>query len=299
MHTRFFRNCLIGVVTLSISCQSPEDTPGSATGEIGPDSDQTAIVQHLLEAEQEKRNTTAMARHFPAMDRQAAYDIQNAILAIKNKDERQIGWKIGYSRAEDESVILDPIFGHMMTSNVIKSGEPISAVQVTGDSAVVEGEFVFYLEKDLLGPNVTRDDVIDAVNGVAGVIEILASWTQAPEGMPYNRNHDIAGNVFHVGAIFGKKRVTLDEIDFSKETVTAVVNGEEKVSGKAVWTMRKDPIEAVVWLANELIKYSPYTLKAGDVVITGTVFSPPRIAVGGKAVMKYSTLGEIEVEMVP
>ncbi len=299
MHMRFLRSSLVGVIILSVSCHSPEEKPVPVTEGIGPDSDQAAIVQHLLEAEQGKRNTTAMARHFPAMERQTAYDIQNAILTEKNMDEEQIGWKIGYSRAEDETVTLDPIFGHMMMSNIINPEEPISAAQVTGDSAVVEGEFAFYLEKDLRGPDVTRDQVIDAVSGVAGVIEILASWTQAPDGMTNTRNHDIAGNVFHVGAIFGKNRVTLDEIDFSKETVTAVVNGEEKVSGEAAWTMGKDPIEAVVWLANELIRYGPYTLKSGDVVITGTVFSPPRIAIGGKAVMKYSTLGEVEVEMVP
>ena len=299
MQTRFLLQCIIGAVLLSFACQSAEEAPPPVTGEIGPESDQAAIVQHLLKAEREKKNTTAMVLNFPDIDRQTAYDIQDAILVEKEKDDRQIGWKIGYSRAENETVTLDPIYGHIMMSNMMREGTVLSAAEVTGDSAVVEGEFVFYIEKNLPGPTVARDQVINAIKGVGGVIEILGSWTRAPEGITNTRNHDITGNVFHVGAIFGKKRVKLDEIDFSKETVAAVVNGEEKASGKAAWTMRKDPIEGVVWLANELIKYSPHTLQAGDVVITGTVFSPPRIAAGGKAVMQYSTLGEIEVEMVP
>lgn len=267
------------------------------TTTLTPDSDRAAIVAHLLEAEEKKINTEAMAVNFPDMDRQTAYDIQADILAEKLKTEERVGWKIGFSRMPEDPATLDPIYGHIMASNVFEPGTPVEASAFVPDSATVEGEFAFWIGKDLPGPELTREQVGDAVTAVGGVIELLSTWTSGTEENPSTRDHDVTGNVFHVGIILGETRVPLAEMDFTNETATVVIDGEERASALATTNMGVDPLEALTWLANELTTYSDEYLRAGDVVITGTVFPPPRMGAGSKAVMNYTTLGTIEVEL--
>lgn len=271
--------------------------PETLTTTLTPDSDRAAIVAHLLEAEEKKINTEAMAVNFPDMDRQTAYDIQADILAEKLKTEERIGWKIGFSRMPEDPATLDPIFGHIMASNVFEPGTPVEASAFVPDSATVEGEFVFWIGEDLPGPELTREQVGEAVTAVGGVIELLSTWTNGTEENPSTRDHDVTGNVFHVGIILGETRVPLAEMDFTNETATVEIDGEERASALATTNMGVDPLEALTWLANELPRYSDEYLRAGDVVITGTVFPPPRMGAGSKAVMSYTTLGTIEVEL--
>ncbi len=267
------------------------------TSSLTPDSDRAAIVAHLLEAERKKINTEAMAVNFPEMDRQTAYDIQADILAEKLKTGERVGWKIGFSRMPEDPATLDPIYGHIMASNVFEPGTPVEAASFVADTAVVEGEFAFWIGEDLPGPDLTREQVGDAVTAVGGVIELLSTWTNGTDENPSTRDHDVTGNVFHVGIILGETRVPLSEMDFTNETATVVIDGEERASALATMNMGVDPLEALTWLANELTTYSDEYLRAGDVVITGTVFPPPRMGAGSRAVMSYTTLGTIEVEL--
>ncbi len=304
-------------LAVSVACGTSEDATTSDTSEmegdatnmvgmravedltstLAPDADRAAIVAHLLEAERTKINTSAMVLNYPDLDRQTAYDIQADILAEKLKTEDRIGWKIGFSRMPEDPATLDPIYGHIMASNNFEPGVLVESSMFVADTAVVEGEFVFWIGKDLPGPELSREEVGDAVAAVGGVIEVLSSWTSGPEGTPSSRSHDATGNVFHVGIILGEKRVPLDEIDFTSETATVEIDGVEMASALATMNMGVDPLEALTWLANELPRYSDEYLREGDLVITGTVFPPPRMGAGGKALMSFTTLGTIELEL--
>ncbi len=301
---------LVTALSVCMACTTAEEEPAAPpagseaaadtetlTTSLSPDSDRAAIVAHLMEAEGKKINTEAMAVNFPDLDRQTAYDIQADILAEKLKNGERIGWKIGFSRMPEDPATLDPIYGHIMASNVFEPGTPVEAASFVADTAVVEGEFVFWIGEDLPGPDLTREQVGEAVTAVGGVIELLSSWTSGTEETPSTRDHDVTGNVFHVGIILGETRVPLAEMDFTNETATVEVDGEERASALATMNMGVDPLEALTWLANELTTYSDEYLRAGDVVITGTVFPPPRMGAGSKAVMSYTTLGTIEVEL--
>jgi len=100
--------------------------------------------------------------------------------------------------------------------------------------------------------------------------------------------------VFHIGVLFGDTRVSADEADWADERVTVEVNGEATGEGLTSYVMGRDPIAGVVWLANELIAYG-YHLEAGDVVITGTVVTPPPVGPGDSARLVFSTLGTVDL----
>ena len=94
--------------------------------------------------------------------------------------------------------------------------------------------------------------------------------------------------------MFGDQRAPAGESDWAGERVSLEVNGEARAEGRMSYVMGRDPVQGVVWIANELLKYG-YQLRAGDVVITGTVVEPPPIGAGDAARLTYSTLGTVEL----
>ena len=96
--------------------------------------------------------------------------------------------------------------------------------------------------------------------------------------------------------IFGSNRVGVDEVDFMNERVSLAVNDETIVDGRFSWTMGRDPIQGVVWLANELLKYG-HQLNAGDFVITGSVAYTESVFPGDRATLTYSSLGTIDMSV--
>ena len=108
-------------------------------------------------------------------------------------------------------------------------------------STGLEAEVVFWLDKDLPGPTVTRDDVLEATAEVAAAVELIKPRVAAydseslavPAGgeqpisiWPNRHNHGIIDNVWHIGVIFGSNRVGVDEVDLMNERVSIAVNDE-------------------------------------------------------------------------
>ncbi len=256
------------------------------------------IMLHMLWVMDNQTTSTELTRHFPDLDRARAYNIQRLRLEHREQTEARVGWKIGWSRQPDPSVAIDPAFGHIMASNVFEPGLEVSLDHLIGGKTGLEAEVVFWLDKDLPGPTVTREDVIDATAEVAGVIELIqprvAAYGSESLVWPNRHNHGIVDNIWHIGVMFGSTRVSLDEIDFTTETVTVAVNDDRIVEGRTSWTMGRDPIQGVVWLANELLEYG-YQLNAGDFVIAGAVAYIESVLPGDTATLTYSSLGTIDM----
>jgi len=285
------------ILALVVACGSSEpETPESRdiTDQLSGDADLGAIVQHLMTAEQEKRITRALSIHFSDMERTTAYAIQSAILKMKERSEPRIGWKIGYSRVISDTIPSDPVFGHIMASGLDESGVTVSPDAYARGAPYVEAEIAFRIGKDLAGPTINREDVVDAILEIAPAIELVSGWVHAAEGKVHTRNHDITGNVTHVGVVPAAKWYQLDEVDFSRVAVRVEIDGITQAEGHANLIMNKDPVEGLVWLANELRKYGHY-LQSGDLVITGTVLDPPRLEPGSTARAVFETLGAVEV----
>jgi len=127
-------------------------------------------------------------------------------------------------------------------------------------------------------------------------LAVPAGGEQPISDWPNRHNHGIIDNVWHIGVIFGSNRVGVDEVDFMNERVSIAVNDETIVEGRFSWTMGRDPIQGVVWLANELLKYG-YQLNAGDFVITGSVAYTESVFPGDRATLTYSSLGAIDMSV--
>ena len=278
---------------------------------LTPEATDEDIMQHMLWVMDNQTTSTELTQHFPEIDRTRAYDIQRLRLEHREQTEARVGWKIGWSNQPDPRVAIDPAFGHIMASNVLELGREVSLDHLINGKTGLEAEVVFWLDKDLPGPTVTREDVIEATAEVAGTVELIAPRVAAysseslaiPAGgeepisdWPNRHNHGIIDNVWHIGVIFGSNRVGVDEVNFTNERVSLAVNDETVVEGRFSWTMGRDPIQGVVWLANELLDYG-YQLSAGDFVITGSVAFTESVFPGDRATLTYSGLGTIDMSV--
>jgi 2-keto-4-pentenoate hydratase len=287
---------ILSLVTFC-ACSSDRDSApaveSSPSNTLSPSSTDAEIMEHLYQAELDQRATDALTTHFPDMTRDRAYAIQKLRLEHREKTSRRVGWKIGWSRQANPDDELDPVVGHVMEDRLYTESEPISTRYFTEGSTGAEAEVVFYLNKDLPGPEITAEEVADAVEAVGIAMEFVSGrLTQ-----PHEREHAVADNVYGAGVVLGAERFELDDIDFTEEIGQVDVNGEILAEGPATSIMGKDPFAALVWIANELPKHGWY-LHAGDFVVTGTVCQPPPVKAGDSARVTFTNLGSVSAEFI-
>lgn len=272
------------------ACSSGDDSGGAA---LSPDSDNVAIMLHMLDTANSQRQTDELAKHFPDLDRKRAYAIQRLRLEHGLKTDRHVGWKLGWTRLAEPDDLLDPIVGHYFSDRVFEEGKPVSTRYFTGGVANAEPEIVFYLNKDLPGPAVSRDELVDAIESVGIAMEFV-NW-RATE--PRTREHAIVDNGIASGVVLGKDRFQLADINLAEELGQVIVNGSEISSGPASSIMGEDPVAGLLWAANELPKWGMH-LKAGDFVVSGTVCVPLPVTAGDSATISFSSMGEVTARFV-
>lgn len=153
----------------------------------------------------------------------------------------------------------------------------------------VEFEIAFILNKELKGPNVTVQDVIDATAYVVPAIEVIdsriADWKIKFEDT-------VADNGSSAGAILGKKRTLLKDIeDIANIRMVVKKNGEllDEATSSAVLG---NPLNAVVWLANELSEYD-ISVKPGMFVLSGALSKAVPFEAGDEFEADFGVLGKV------
>ncbi|MFP7202466.1 fumarylacetoacetate hydrolase family protein [Lysinibacillus halotolerans] len=158
----------------------------------------------------------------------------------------------------------------------------------------VEFEIAFVLNKQLKGPNVTVQDVIDATDYVVPAVEIIdsriANWNIRFEDT-------VADNGSSAGTILGKKRTRLSDIeDISNVEMTVYKNGEllDRATSAAVLG---NPLNAVVWLANEVCHYG-VSIEPGMFVLSGALSKAVEFKVGDAFEADFGVLGKVSVTIL-
>ncbi|HEV2030107.1 MAG TPA: fumarylacetoacetate hydrolase family protein [Candidatus Dormibacteraeota bacterium] len=201
---------------------------------------------------------------------------------------RHLGWKVGFSTqaAMDRMGTTAPLFGFMTDRSLVNPGSVLSLAGWT--RAVLEPEVAVHLGSDV--PAHADDaEVRAAISGLGPAVE-LADFdpdVQEVEGI-------LSGDIFHRHVLLGP--VDRSRAGGSIAGVEALVfrNGEKiaGTSGPADFTG-----EAVVILralAYEL-EANGEALRAGDVVITGSLVPPVKVGPGQALRAQIKPLGEIEV----
>ena len=203
------------------------------------------------------------------------------------------GWKIAAtSEAGQKHInVPGPMAGRILKETLIKDGG--TAPMAGNEMRVAEPEFAFRMGNDLLprATPFTVAEVLDAVATLHPAIEIpdsrFADFVSAGEAQLIADN--ACAHLFVLGAA-----TTADwhGRDLIEERPRITMRGEHYVGhGKNVLG---DPRVALAWLANELRSLG-ITLRAGEVVTTGTCHPPLPIASGDRIVADFGVLGKVSV----
>jgi 2-keto-4-pentenoate hydratase/nuclear transport factor 2 (NTF2) superfamily protein len=261
---------------------------------LTPGSSDADIVAHMMQHEKNQTQTDALAINFPDLTREHAYAIQRLrLVQTASNSNPLVGWKLGWTRMAEPNEVLDPVVGHYLQSRVYTPGQPVSTRFFTAGTAAAEPEIVFYLNKDLTGPTATREEVIEAIDSVGIAMEFVGSRNADLS----NREHAIVDNGIAAGVVLGDRRFDVRDLDFTQIEGSVTVNSAETSTGKATSIMGKDPIEGLLWAANELPKYGMH-LSAGQFIISGTVTRPLPVSAGDSATVAFTRMGLLSATFV-
>jgi 2-keto-4-pentenoate hydratase len=216
-----------------------------------------------------------------------------AIQAELEKSGKLFGWKIAATSAAGQKHInvAGPQAGRILADTVIADGG--TAPMLGNEMRVAEPEFAFRMARDL-PPRPTPysvAEVLDAVGSLHPAIEIpdsrFADFVRAGEAQLIADN--ACAHLFVLGAATA---ADWRAIDLVEERPVTTMRGQKFIGhGRNVLG---DPRVALTWLANEL-RGLGITLRAGEVVTTGTCHPPLPIQSGDRMAADFGVLGKVSV----
>jgi 2-keto-4-pentenoate hydratase len=224
-------------------------------------------------------------------DRTEAYAIQAEI--EKYAGGALFGWKIAAtSEAGQKHINVDgPMAGRILSDTVIADGG--TAAMTGNEMRVAEPEFAFRMATDLPprpSPYTLRE-VVEAAGTLHPAIEIPDS--RFTDFVSAGAAQIIADNACaHLFVLGAPTTVNCCGLDLVEEKPVITLRGKQFIGhGKNVLG---DPLMALTWLANELRQLG-VTLKAGEVVTTGTCHPPLPIGAGDVFEADFGVIGRVSV----
>lgn len=220
-----------------------------------------------------------------------AYAVQEAIVALSGL--ARCGYKVGSTSKEAQSLLGtdEPGAGVLLCPFVQES--PARVPLVPDHMPAVEGEFAFRMGRDLPSRSrlYARDEVLSAVASLAGAIEVVG--TRFAGGLQGKgrllTTADGGVNIALATGTWTKFKAQ----DLRAHAVTMTINGVEKGAGTGARALG-DPLEVLLWLVNHL-SARRVSLKAGEIVSTGTCTGVDPVNRGDVARADFGTLGKVEI----
>ncbi len=251
------------------------------------------IADSLKRAERTCEAIEQISKSNPNLGIKDAYSIQLKNIEKEVEGGHKItGKKIGLtSKAmQDLLGVNQPDFGHLFDYMEVQDN---TIVRKNMLQPKVEGEIAFVLKNDLIGPNLTAEDVIKATDYVAAAIEVvdsrIANWK-------INIIDTVADNASSGMYLLSDKKVDINSVDLKELTMELYKNGE-KVNEGIGSDVLGDPAYSVAWLANTLWEYG-VVLKEGEVILSGAVTAALPAEAGEEFEARFSGLGDISVKFI-
>ena len=206
-----------------------------------------------------------------------------------------IGYKIACTNAIAQRLlkVSEPFHGRLLSAFFQTSPAQFRAHDFF--MRVMEAEFAFRFAKDLPpGTEVTRETIVDSIEGVVPSLEIVdsryTSWTDM------NAPALIADNAVHGAWVMGRMTRDWRGLDLAGQRVELHANGKlvETGSGAAVLG---HPLHALEWLVRRLHARGVGP-KAGEYVTTGVTIGIFLAQAGDHVVADFGPLGQVEVRFL-
>ncbi len=255
--------------------------------------DHAKWAEYLLGAEAAAEAVAPITDTEPGLTVEDAYLIQDEIISQKLAGgERIVGAKLGLtSRAKQESMgVHEPLYAWLTDRMLVPLEAPLGLGPLIHPRA--EPEIVFVLERDLAGPGVSAQVVLDATAAVCCGLEIIDSRYA---DFRFTLADVIADNASSARFILGSRRVAPD-FDLALEGCLLEVD-QEIVATAAGAAVLGHPAEAVAHLANAL-GVQGRGLEAGWVVLSGGLTEAQPLAPGRHVNAQFARLGRVGVRAI-
>jgi len=205
----------------------------------------------------------------------------------------RLGWKVGFGApASLELMQIDaPLLGYLTDATLLGAG---AVVDVSSwDRGVVEFELAVYLGEDV-PPGADEARVRAAVSSIAPAIELAN--INLPLG-PESVTGIVAGNIFHKAIILGEADSGRAGLDIAGLEAVVMIDGAE--------FGRTDRLQDLTGLYPDVVSAVASTvatqgevLRAGDLIITGSVFPPVPVQEGSVWEFTLDPFPPISVELI-
>ena len=202
--------------------------------------------------------------------------------------ERPLGWKVGFGApaAMQKLAIKAPLIGFLTDQALVATGATVSLAGWS--KPVAEPEIAVHMSRDLAA-GADRDTVKAAIAGLGPAIE-LADVDRPPDDV----EHILAGNIYQRGIVVGP-------CDASRAGgVVDGLHGHIARNGCA-FAQTSDPqaltgdvIGIVRHVADTLAAFGQ-TLRAGQIIITGSIVPPLWVEAGEEISFRLDPVGSISV----
>ena len=229
----------------------------------------------------------------PLTDRYADITVEDAYYISLHMAERRVargekivGKKIGVTSAPVQEMlnVFQPDFGFLTDAMAYRDG---STIVVAGNMIQprAEGEIAFRLKKDLIGPGVTEQDVLDATETIMPCFEIVDS-----------RIHDwkikiqdtVADNASCGAYVLGKE---VDPRDYDLPSLKMKVYKNDELHSEGVGAaVQGNPLTSVAWLANTLGEFD-IPFEAGEIILSGSLVPLIPVVAGDRMSLEIEGMG--------
>jgi 2-keto-4-pentenoate hydratase len=256
-----------------------------------------ALIQWIEQRLASSAPVTEITAQDPKLTVAAAYRIQAELMQRRvRQGDRIVGYKAALtSKAMQQREGIDtPVLGTLLASRGRSEAEPVSLAGFL--KGTVEPEVGVVLARDLAGPGVTAQSALAAIAGYVPAIEVGDIRTDfSATALRRTLQHTICCNTFNGAHLFGTA-LTPPGIDLRREGMVLSCNGRQVASATASEVLG-NPLLSVVFMANKLAELG-LSLRAGMVLLTGSIVSSIPVQPGDRVRVEFTRLGEIGAAFV-
>jgi len=256
---------------------------------------QETIGHEIFEAMRDKTTIAPLTERYPTITVEDAYHISLHLVQERVKNgETIIGKKIGVSSKAVQNMlnVHQPDFGFLTDGMLYED----KAEMPIGDRLIqpkAEGEVAFRLSKDLIGPGVTEEDVINATETIIPCFEVVDSRI---ENWKIKIQDTVADNASCGLFALGKQEIPLKDIDIVNAEMTVYKNGKIISTGKGSAVLGS-PIKCVAWLANTLSQFD-VPLRKGEIILSGSWVPLESVKPGDNMHLEITDFGTCSLNFV-
>ncbi len=259
---------------------------------------ETMIIEQfadlLFESEVKRRPVPPLTDTHPELALESAYRIQQLNIERRTRaGETIIGHKIGLTGKpmQEKFGVSEPDFGHLLNTMLLDADAPLDLGPLIDPQIEVEPAFV--LGRELRGPGLTVEDVIDATEYIVACYEIIDSrivdWR-------IKLQDTVADNGSSARFILGREKIKPGNLVLDNLATELKLDGEIVDSGNTR-AILGHPAMGIAWLGNKVSEFG-VALEEGHVVLPGTCIRSFRLSGHQQAQGRIEGLGGESIDII-